>query len=221
MTPHTRIGSRVLLVAIVAAATLLMGAAPAFATELGGRCTNPEAGYTIAFPTGWMVNDHVAGSESDDVAACRFFSPVEFDVRPATQVSGIAVSIGVQDGGPHEAGERATVDGRPATRGESVSASDGFDPAGTRYTWYWVELDDGTWLTATTSDGPNWVGDYADNVATLDAMMDSLEFLAASLPDTALGAPAAGPTGPIGALGLVLVALATGAVRMRAGTAER
>jgi hypothetical protein len=89
------------------------------------------------------------------------------------------------------------------------------DPAGTRYYAYWIELTDGTWFLASTSDGPNWVGDYEENTATLDAMMESLRFSAETMPDTAIGAGTTSPAGLLTGAGIVLVALTLTAMRLR------
>lgn len=218
MTPQVRMSRNRLLATIgVAVAAFVAMAAPVHAQELGEDCSNPDAGYTVEFPTGWHVNERVEGGESEDVAACRFFSPEEFTVMPASQATDISVAIGVQQDGPRDSGEQATVGGRPATRIESVAEDGGFEPAGTRTYSYWIELNDGTWLVASTSDGPNWVGDYEDNRATLDAMMESLTFQGGMLPDTAFGVGFAPPTGPpfVGA-GLVLIAGSLAASRLRA-----
>jgi hypothetical protein len=206
---------RLFMTLAIATAAVLAVAAPTRAGELGQQCTNPEVGYTVSFPSGWYVNEHVDGGESEDVAPCRFLSPREFEVLAASQASGIAIAIGVQQDGPQEAGEPTTVDGRPATRGESMSEAGGVDPAGTRYYSYWIELTDGTWLAATTSDGPNWVGDYEENTAALDAMLDSLRFSAVTMPDAAIGAGTTFPAGLLTGAGILLVALTLTAMQLR------
>ncbi len=93
----------------------------------------------------------------------------------------------------------------------------GFEPAGTKTYSYWIELGDGSWLVASTSDGANWVGDYEENKATLDAMMGSLTFEGGMLPDTSIDAGSAPPIGPVlvGA-GLLLAAFSLAAFRLRA-----
>lgn len=218
MTPQVFASSGRLLATIgVAAAALFALAAPVHAQDLGQNCTNPDDGYRIAFPTGWYVNERVDGGESDDVAACRFFSPDEFVVAPASQATNIAVAIGVQQDGPQASGEQTTVGGRPATRIESVASDGGFEPAGTQTYSYWIEFGDGTWLVASTSDGPNWVGDYLQNKATLDAMMESLTFESGMLPNTAIDVGSVPPVGAavVGA-GLLLIAVSLAALRLRA-----
>lgn len=217
MTPQVFTSSRRLLWTIGAAAAVLFGlAAPVHAADLGEECANPDDGYAVAYPTGWHVNERVEGGESEDVAACRFFSPDDFVVAPASQAAGIAVAIGVQQDGPRASGEQTTIGGRPATRIESVAADGGFEPAGTQTYSYWIELGDGTWLVASTSDGPNWVGDYEENKATLDAMMESLAFAGRMLPDTAIDVGSVLPirTAVVGA-GLLLIGLSLATLRLR------
>ncbi|HYI65719.1 MAG TPA: hypothetical protein VEW95_02220 [Candidatus Limnocylindrales bacterium] len=219
MTPQALTSSGRLLATIgVAAAALFTMAAPVHAQDLGQDCTNPDDGYSVAYPTGWYANERVEGGEADDVAACRFFSPEEFVVVPASQATNIAVAIGVQQDGPPTSGEQTTVGERPATRIESVAPEGGFEPAGTQTYAYWIDLGDGTWLLASTSDGPNWTGDYEENKATLDAMMESLAFDdGGMLPDTAIEAGSHPPIGPaLVSTGLLLVAFASAAIGLRA-----
>ena len=175
----------------IGALMLLMVVAPVGAQTLSQECENPDVGYTIAFPSGWYVNEHVEGGDVADVVACRFFSPEDFEVVPATGAANVAIAIGLQAGGPPAefAGEPITVDGHAAFRGEEVTPAGADVPEGTRYYNYWIDLGDGTWLLASTSDGPTSVGHYDANRSTLDAMMDSLDFGSASLPDTAMAAP--------------------------------
>lgn len=202
-------------IAVAAAATLLAIATvgPVMAAELTQECTNPEAAYSVDFPDGWFVNGHVEGGGSDDVAACRFFSPEEFEVRPAASVGGIAIAIGSQEGRPPDAGQATTVGGRPAVVIETVAETDGFEPAGTRHYSYWIELGAGEWLVADTSDGPAYVGDYDENKATLDAMMDSLAFAQGTLPNTAAEEPEPTSTAILGWVIVVLAVCAVAAPR--------
>jgi hypothetical protein len=206
-------GRRLVIIIAIAAAAMLTVGAPARAQELGDRCTSPESGYTLEFPIGWYVNGHVDGGGSDDVAACRYFSPDPFEVQPASQVSGIAVAMSVQQG-PPEPGEPITVGGRPAVRVDSVSEADGFDPAGTRYHSYWIDLTGGTWLLASTSDAPTWIGAFDENRRVLDEMMESLTFGGVSMPDTAIDAGVATAVVPITLTATFLVVLAVAAFRL-------
>jgi hypothetical protein len=183
--------------------------APVAAVDLTQHCSNTDDGYSVSLPRGWYHNERVEGGELDDVAACRFFGPEDFEVTPQSGIGGMAITVRLgNDGPPGEMTPDTTVDGKPALVTETIVAEDGFEPAGTRHYDYWVEIGPDTWLSAGTSDAPNFVGDYAENKAVLDAMMDSLQFRAASLPDTALVTPSA----PLaGGLAMILLALlATG-----------
>lgn len=142
-----------------------------------GRCANEADGYSVVVPEGWWHNELVEGGELDDVAPCRFFAREPTEIRPASQASGVAIAISTQSStGPLDDAEPTTVDGRDAWIVETLSARDDpFQPAGTRSYSYWIELDDG-WLLASTSDGPNWTGDFEENVAVLDEMIESLRF---------------------------------------------
>lgn len=178
---------RLLLMAAVPALLSLATFAPVGAQTLSQECTNPDFGYTVGFPAGWYVNEHVDGGELDDVAACRFFSPQDFEVRPQAGISGIAIAIGAEHSGPP--GGRTpetTVGGKPAYVTETTTEEDGLEPAGTRHYDYWIEIGPDTWLVAGTSDAPTSVGDYEDNKVVLDAMMDDLTFASPKLPDTAV-----------------------------------
>lgn len=185
----------------------LAAAAPAAAADLTQRCTNPDDGYSVSLPRGWYYNEYVEGGDVDDVAACRFFSPEDFEVRPASGVADVAISIGREATPPDAEGAETTVDGRRAIVLQTEASEDGFDPAGTRYYQYWIDMGD-DWLVAGTSDGPTWVGEFEDNAEILDAMMDSLTFGTTRLPDTAL--PALAQPGAAAAAGLVTVMLAMG-----------
>jgi hypothetical protein len=204
MTEH-----RTLLTRVAILFALLIGALaiarPAVAIELSHKCTNPEDGYTVRFPEGWHVNQFVEGGEADDVAACRFFGPEAFTVRPATAISGIAIAIGREATAPRAEGQEATVDGRSAVILETVAADGDFDPAGTRYYQYWIDVGS-DWLVATTSDGPAWVGEYEANRETLDAVIEGLTFLSPTLPDTAVDRAFAPSPAPVAVLLLMAIA---------------
>lgn len=177
------------LAAVITPVILAMATAtPVAAVELTQRCTNPEEGYTVNLPRGWYYNETVEADDTDDVAACRFFSPDDFEVRPGSGVSDVAIGIGREATAPRAEGEATTVGGKPATILETEASNDSFDPAGTRYYQYWIDIG-AEWLVATTTDAPGWVGEYEDNKVVLDAMMGTLSFGTTRLPDTALAVP--------------------------------
>lgn len=210
------IRSAALLVVPVALAIATSGVV--LAQDLGQECRNPEAGYTVDFPTGWYANGAVEGGEVADVAACRFFSPEKFEVRPASEIAGVAISIRNEASDPPQTGESTTVDGKPAIIIASQTEVDSVEPAGTRHYEYWIDVDDG-WLVASTSDGPTWVGEYEENRSVLDAMMDTLSFQTPGLPDTAL--PVGGLPWPSLAGAASLVGAGLLAIRRRDATDRR
>ncbi len=204
---------RLLTSTIVATVMVALAASPVWAQELGQECTNSEVGYNVAFPTGWYVNERVEGGDLADVAACRFFSPQDFDVQPQSGIAGIAVAIDVGTQGPPGALTPDTeVAGRPAFITETTVQEDGFEPAGTHHYDYWIELGPDTWLVAGTSDAPNFVGNYVENKAVLDAMMGTLSVGPDRLPDAAMSPPSVGSVALVG-LGLVLILAALHSVR--------
>lgn len=180
-----------LVAATIVPVILAVVTAPAAAVELGKTCTNSDDGYTVGVPDGWYHNERVEGDGLDDIAACRFFSPSDFEVRPASEASGIAISITREETPPRAEGTETTVGGKRATIIETQVGEDGYEPAGTRHYQYWIDMS-ADWLVVGTSDGPNYVGGYDDNKAILDAMMESFTFNAASLPDTAMPLPPIG-----------------------------
>ena len=200
------------LVAVIAPVLVAVAAAtPVAAVELTQQCTNPEEGYTVSLPRGWYYNETVEADGTDDVAACRFFSPDDFEVRLGSGVSDVAIGIGREATAPRAEGEATTVGGKPAIILETEASDDSFDPAGTRYYQYWVDIGD-DWLVATTSDGPTWVGEYEDNKDVLDAMMGTLTFGTTSLPDTALAEPTS--PWPLATGGTLLLLATVGALRL-------
>jgi hypothetical protein len=183
--------ARLLLPVAIPALLSLLTLAPVGAVTMSRDCTNEELGYTVTYPEAWYTNARVEGGDLDDVAACRFFSPQAFEVRPQSGVAGIAIAISLQATGPQDARTPDTeVGGRPAYVRETTVAEDGVEPAGTRHYDYWIELGPDAWLLAGTSDAPTFVGTYEDNTVILDAMMDGLSFgsTGPGLPDTAMPA---------------------------------
>lgn len=194
-------------------ALLAVSAMPVAAQDLTQECTNADVGYTIGFPDGWYVNERVEGGELVDVSACRLFSPQDFEVQPQAGIAGMAIAIGVEGNGPQGAMTPDTsVGGKAAFITETVVEDDGFEPAGTRHYDYWIEFGPDAWLVAGTSDAPNFVGDYDENKAVLDAMMESLRFDGGDddvqLPDTRVAAPAASLPVLIGTILLLAAGMA-------------
>lgn len=141
-------------------------------------CTNPEAGYTVAYPDSWYTNTAIPG-----VPACTWFSPTYYEVSGAGhRPRAIAIEIRVFES---EVGfiwvdlyeEQVTVDGFSAVRTETGMTKDRETPTDTFLYGYLARLDadsGGRKLSAYT--GTDFGGDYRLNRAVLDRIMASLQF---------------------------------------------
>ncbi|HEX7196035.1 MAG TPA: hypothetical protein VF364_04275 [Candidatus Limnocylindria bacterium] len=144
------------------------------------RCENATDGYALDVPSDWYANPHVeAGEGLDDVAACRFFGPTEFEIAPnAGLPDGVAISIQLSPEAPPAAGTvisstDTTVAGRDATVREVETTSEGPTPPGTHVYEYVVSLADGRFLHASTDSLDET--EFAERRRILDAMMETLE----------------------------------------------
>jgi hypothetical protein len=145
------------------------------------RCENDTDGYALDVPSDWYANARVEGGEGlDDVAACRFFGPTEFEIAPNAGIPpAVAISIQIVADAPPAAGEvvesrDVLVDGRDATVRLVETTSDGFTPAGTLVYEYLVTMDDGRVLLVGTDSSRD--GDFEEHREVLDAMMETLDF---------------------------------------------
>jgi hypothetical protein len=140
-------------------------------------------GYAVEVPQDWFANPEVlAPEDGDDIPACRYFAPAEFDVRPNSGLPP-TVAIGFQlvgaiapVGGTELGSSETTVDGQDAlVREVEVTEGGPFLPAGTLMYEYYVSLDDGGYLYVSTDSSRN--GDYEDHKAVMDQMVETLEIL--------------------------------------------
>jgi hypothetical protein len=145
------------------------------------RCENATDGYALDVPSDWYANPRVEGGEGlDDVAACRFFGPTEFEIAPNAGIPpAVAISIQIVADAPPAAGEvvesrDVLVDGSDATVRLVETTSDGFTPAGTLVYEYLVTMDDGRVLLVGTDSSRD--GDFEEHREVLDAMMQTLDF---------------------------------------------
>lgn len=138
------------------------------------NCTNPEAGYSVEYPSDWATNS------GETTPRCSYFHPRPFEVPPATEVFDLAVAISVQpvaletvseQYGPDEL-EETTIADRQAVRVESVSTGEALLPEGIESYLYAVDLD-GETLVAVTYNVDDL--DYEHNKDVLDRMMETLE----------------------------------------------
>lgn len=143
------------------------------------RCTNPTAGYTVAYPPGWHTNT------ANHLDQCQVFDPEPIDLpdQPRDLPLDLGVAIRLEPtafddltagdvGADITAEEDREVAGLPAVRQEMVATGDGLHPAGTAFTRYAVDHG-GQTLVATSYD----VGepDYERKVEVLDQMMQALQ----------------------------------------------
>ncbi|MGH2446340.1 MAG: hypothetical protein ACRDGD_09925 [Candidatus Limnocylindria bacterium] len=216
---------RLLVVAAIPAVLSMASAASVLAADLGQNCENPDAGYTVAFPSDWWANEAQEGATEglEGYAACVFFAeePAEVPANAGLPPT-VAIDIGIAPASEQAPGAGATiidehadeVDGRPAMVRELEMSDDAapFFSAGDRVYQYLIDMGSGEILVASTTSIRN--GDYASHQATLDAMMDSLDFAGgARLPDTAIGTD--GPMSPAVGIGLLFIggAMAAGSRR--------
>ena len=149
------------------------------------RCTNP-LGFSISYPPGWFVHPADAAL---NLTECRLFAKNPFsaeqDANGWWRGAQTALTMGTGCLGSFEvaASERELViQGFPAwvrelMFGEGANAGEVSGYA------YFIDLrpgvacENGSWFTARTQ--PDAPGDYAANKATLDEMIQSLEFSSA------------------------------------------
>ena len=150
----------------------------------GGTCTNPELGYTVAYPADWFANEAVAPDDEvlDPVPACGYFGREPIEVLPnAGLPPTVVVSFSrLTDVPPPSTGatvistEQVTVAGRPATvREDEEGVDSAFSTAGDRHYSYFVELADGDVLVVST--GSRGADDYEANKGIVDDMLRTLE----------------------------------------------
>jgi hypothetical protein len=146
------------------------------------RCENSVEGYAVQVPQDWFANPEIIAPEGgDDVPACRFFAPAEFEVRPNSGVPpSVAISFQLVDalapGDGTELSRTETMfDGHDALLREAEVTQEPFLPAGTLVYEVWVSLDDGRYLFISTDSARD--GDYEDHKRVMDQMMATLEIL--------------------------------------------
>jgi hypothetical protein len=145
-------------------------------------CEDDSVGYRVAFPDEWWWNEPF-DSEMGPHPNCRYFAPDSFDVGTVNREQPIPEGVAIYtfvispdgalgQGGALVTSEEVTVAGHPATREEEEFTPGGFLAPGERIYRYVIDLPDGGQLVFTAS---NQVGDYDENRAVLDLMMESLE----------------------------------------------
>lgn len=145
----------------------------------GDECHNPEAGYTISYPSAWYAND---GSVT---TPCTVFGRGPVILQEQTEVPidiGIVMGTATGDledhveatGGIHvEERTETEVAGRDAVIVRGRGTGDALIPEGTRVHRYVVELGEDRLLLASTYDSGELA--FARKIEVLDAMMGTLE----------------------------------------------
>jgi hypothetical protein len=152
-------------------------------------CEHASGRYRVTLPEGWWTNTAFEHFELGEVPACSYFAPEPFDATSSSlpdQVfpPGVAVTVNYFDGGcvgtylEMISSREATVDGHPATVSEYTRGANEDDPPG-RYE-YVVNLapnvdceTGGRFIVAATDI--HMTGDYDQNKALLDQIMESME----------------------------------------------
>jgi hypothetical protein len=139
-------------------------------------CTNPDAGYRVAYPDSWYSNASVEG-----IASCWLFAPTDFDLTFGTEIPAeVAIVIrrydewnsGSFSGRRVISDQQTVVDGLPA-RLQEIEITErtlALSP-GDRLTEYVIELEDGSFLVAATYLG----SDYGSARSVLSDMMATMQ----------------------------------------------
>lgn len=142
-------------------------------------CTSEADGYAVEHPADW----HVASGSTEE--RCRWFHPRPISPGMLQDVRGVAIRLRleahdlaeverIERGAAAEVLDREerTVGGRPALRQEVVAGGQGLLPEGTRETQWLVDLGHRTMIASASEAATE--GSYQDNVAVLDALVQSL-----------------------------------------------
>lgn len=151
-------------------------AAPPETVPAERQCTNPAAGYTLAYPREWHTNT------GEVLPVCSLFHPDDFEVPERTETTGVAISVsrepvafefvtGEQPGRRELLEEETTVAEHPAVRLEYVATGEALLPEGTPVYEYLVDLDGETLIATLRGLGSL---DFEASKDVLDGMMESL-----------------------------------------------
>jgi hypothetical protein len=156
-------------------------------------CTNPEAGYRVAYPEAWYSNaamDNPLNSDGEGIAACWLFAPTDFALVYGTHIpvevaiiirrfeldEGVEWAYGLADGARVLSSSETAVAGLPAhfLEIEVTERSMALAP-GDRIARFVVAVSDGAYLVAQTIYyGPG----YEESKAVLSQMMRTMELIA-------------------------------------------
>lgn len=148
--------------------------------EQWATCTNPEDGYTAAYPEGWVVNDDYV----DELPPCSLFDPSDVSVDGMEVPFSIAVFLRVdavefervsEDDPFADELDRQEIEVGDCSglRVEFEHTGEGMAPPGMVTTAYWVAIGPDETFFAHTHD----VGElgYGEKQDVLDEMMERIE----------------------------------------------
>lgn len=152
-------------------------------------CSHPSGAYRVAFPDAWWWNTDYEDPDIGPVAACRFFAPSSFDAFSATRrnavPTGVAIWLDYAERGcfgfinPVLEEHELMIDGFTATVREFAQGQQGDAPPA--YYQYIIQLtpevacEDAASKAIVATTGVDMFGDYEDNKAMLDRMMETME----------------------------------------------
>lgn len=152
-------------------------------------CEHSSGVYRVAFPDAWWYNLEYDHDQLGEIAECRFFAPEAFDIDTADRQQpvpdGVAITINYLEGGcigyfsAVLEQREVTVDGH---QGRVEELTEGPVESDEPYIYSYVidlrpdvpcESPESAYITAGTSR--DRAGDYEDNKALLDRMMQTME----------------------------------------------
>jgi hypothetical protein len=153
------------------------------------NCEHSSSAYRVALPDSWWWNTAYEHDELGTLAACRFFSPEQFDITTASREQPIPDRVSLwmdyAEGGcfgyinPILEEREVTVDGFTATVTEFAEGKREDNPPS--YYQYLLDLTpelpcedpESARIVATT--GVDLYGDYKENKAMLNRMMETMQ----------------------------------------------
>ena len=151
-------------------------------------CEHSSGTYRVAFPESWWWNTEYEHDELGTLAACRFFSPEQYDITTASREQPIPHRVSIwmdyAEGGcygyinPILEKRTVTIDGFTATATEFAEGKREDNPPS--YYQYVIDLtpelpcEDPQSARFSATTGVDLYGDYEDNKAMLDRMMETL-----------------------------------------------
>lgn len=144
-------------------------------------CTNPDDGYSVAYPAGWHTN------EEGEIPPCSVFDPEPFELPSRTEIPlDLAIrmrvesvtyeqTIGPAPGEEEIESDEVVVDGRTGERIEVRATGDGYLPEDAREYRYHVGLEGRTRTFIAATNDANGL-DYEQKKEILDDMMGRMRF---------------------------------------------